>query len=301
MRKIRSKLSASGFSEVKKGLFLSVYESFIYYVFFKRNGYGNIEVGLSITNANFYEGSADVFEVDKDYTPLHGFYSERGVSWNGKWKNDENNIERLFVLVNKFFSSIRNYDEFKIILKDHHLSEWQIDRLNRSIPEKKFEFADKYICADTFPAKSFEAVTLDLKNIFLPIFKRFGFIETDDPLLYVKKRNSNFFDCFYLKLDKYGLFFSVICFPWVTDWWRIEKSLKGKYWPIVSFDLLDNNGLVSIFDTGDVDLFDSELVSGWVNKLMPLSEAVNTKSNFIELMSSDWNHLALKFSRHLNR
>lgn len=299
MKKIRSKMNAAGFSEMARGLFVSVYDSLIYYVSFKRSGYGDVLVGLAITNENFYEGSSDYFEVNKDYTPLHGFYSDCGISENSIWKNNDDNVERLFLILNRFFSSIKNYDDFKKILDGHYLSDWQMSRINSLVPQKKFNFAKKYSPVNDYLLRTRDEVREDLHNIFLKIFEGFGFSDVGEPLLYVRKRDSVFFDCFRLTLDKYAIFFRVTCFPWVKDWWKIDKNLKGGYWPMVNFELMDDNGLTSIFDTNDMHRFREEMVACWVKKLLPMSEAINTKHKFVESMSSDLTGFKLKFSRHL--
>jgi hypothetical protein len=300
---MRALLRGLGFAELRKGTYACRGGDLAHVVLVRKDRHGAINVSVVVWHPLLTEQATNTFP-DVFQSPVQGSVSPRGVVSSCSLKSEDIESGLVTDILTRFLGQFASLADLRSCLEGRYLTP------NFAARIAALERSDSTTCmVDSLPSARYEVRGGVLSNSQAMAMGRefirkiagplgFELVAMDD-VVAVRARGE-LHDCIRIVFDDLATMGKIVVFPWSTAIWKVEKRLRGTYYPLVSFPvrLDDNRTVLDVRElaTAKVGFLDQSL-----QRSLAEMSGIGSVADLAQRIGSEWSTLRASLLAKLSR
>jgi hypothetical protein len=298
MKAFSKRLTGLGFTAITRSVFACRAADVVHAVFVSKDRHGDAKIHVVACPAGFFEPN-EAFSVDQLRSPACGDVSPRGVVSSWTWEGGQVDADTAIAVLLGFFSRFATVDDVRRALQGAYVTPYAEERLQRDIATPACVLA---LPLANYPVPGGALALADatgqaraqLERALAPL--GFAIAQMEDAV--AVRQRGNMFDGVRAVMDAFGTHVTLACFPWPAAMARADKRWKDTYYPMVSYDVMREDGRLLILPLNQFVALEPEQLRAMVEEGIARSARVENHLAFADLLDGQWASLAGKL-RHI--
>jgi hypothetical protein len=241
----------------------------------------------------------EVFSPAAIQSPICASVSPRGMTSSWSWRKDDIDPEHVASILRSFFRQFATLDDIRAALEDSYVTPFFVERLANGKPRLEIEerVSSQALYEVRGGALGRNRIN-ELARAFLgEILAKtdYAIAKTED-VVAIKPRKEEMLDCVRLIVDEFGTFAVLVCFPWTTKVWSVDKRWKGTYYPMLPH-YVGSEDRPMLFDLLEEKNADPERLRVLIDDCAAKFSEISDIHAFAALLDSQWSAVALGLRR----
>jgi len=289
---LKKRLRDIGFTQLSRDVVWCSGGQLIHVVSFGKDPHGRVMVCPIVWHSSLLSQSEKLAKGSIQ-SPVSGNVSPSGVDQNWVWEDGELDAEFAVRVLTKFFGHFGTLDDVRRSLEGRHVWPRFQEVLSQDFTRPEI---DALVQSKALYAVGGGALTAYeagsrysefLRRLLTPL--GFSLVKSSDVI--AVRRRGELHECVRILIDSFATFASITCFPWSTDIWRADKRWKGTYYPMIRFDLCNEQGRI-LFELEELETFDLDQLRSEVELTVDAFSSLKTSSDFVSALGPQWANIA---------
>jgi hypothetical protein len=295
---LASVLKSLGFSKLTPSVLWCRAKNLIHVVAIQKTRYGETNISALVWSSSLLSED-EIFSPAAIQSPICASVSPRGMTSSWSWRKEDIDPERIASMLRSFFRQFATLDDIRTALGDSYVTPFFIERLENGKPRTEIE---EKVSSQALYEVHGGALDRNQVNEFARGFlsevlakKDYVIVKAED-VVAIRTRKGEMLDCVRLVVDDFGTFAVIVCFPWTTKVWNVDKRWKGTYYPMIPRYVggEDRPMLVDLIENQNIDL---ERLRELLDDCVAGFAEINDAHAFAARLDSQWSSVAFGLRR----